>query len=231
MKTQFINYGIYFLLAAILSCSNNTKQKEINLDKKYTEIQAIYSIANCDSPFGKYTTEVHSFIDGSCYFKQEFLDNNSPFIVKIDSNNKGYIIDENEIVMDTLGKLDVEMIRGHEIHKMTINPEFYFKNLVYQKQNKHLGIDHELYNGNDVLNNPVEIIYNRNKKLISKIELINPKDSTQLIEILYDKWIQSNFGNMAKEIRIVQAKKDTFHFNYSSLKIRDKNGYTNIFNP
>ena len=183
MKTQFINYGIYFLLATILSCSNNTKQKEINLDKKYTEIQDIYSIANCDSPFGKYTTEVHSFIDGSCYFKQEFLDNNSPFIVKIDSNNKGYIIDENEVVMDTLGKLDVEMIRGHEIHKMSINPKFYFKNLVYQMQEKHLGNDHELYNGNDVLNktnaiicycNRIVTIFDNEIPFVGSVESRNP---------------------------------------------------------
>ena len=80
----------------------------------------------------------------------------------------------------------------------------------------------------DKLDNPAKLLYNREEKLISKIELINPKDSSQSIEIHYDKWMDSKYGKMVKEIYIVQAKKDTFFFDFQSLKIKDGAGYIQV---
>ena len=229
MKTQLTNYSICILLVILWSCSKKqAEQKELVLHSNYDQIQDIVSIADCDSPFGKYITEVHSLTDGSCYFFQKFADNNVPFIVKVNADNKGHIINEQDVILDTLSTEDVEMIRGHEIHKMSIDPWFFFEDITYEKQLKYLGTESELYNGKDNLDNPVEIVYNRRKKLISKIALLNPKDTLQTIEILYDKWVQSNYGKMLKEIKIVQAKKDTFYFDFRSLKVSDESGGNNI---
>ena len=218
MKATLTNYSICFLLVILWSCSRKqTEQKELVLQPNYDQIQDIVSIADCDSSFGKYITEVHSLNDGSCYFFQKFAGNATPFIVKVDAGNTGFLMNEQDVILDTLSLADVEMIRGHEIHKMSIDPWFFFQAIAYEKQLKYQGTESELYNGKDRLDNQVKIVYNRRKKIISKIDLLNPKDTSQTIEIIFDKWVQSNYGEMLKEIKIVQAKKDTFYFDFRSL--------------
>ena len=212
------------------SCKKKqSREKVLLLQPDYSQIQDIVSIADCDSSFGKYVTEVRSYFDGSCYFLQKFADSDSPFIVKIDAANNGFSVDEKEVVLDTLAPSDVEMIRGHEIHKMSMNPSFFFDGLEYVKQLKYLETDHQLFSGIDRLKNPVELVYNKEEKYISKIEMRNPKDTSQTIEIFFDTWTKSNFGDLAKEIRIVQAKKDTFNFNFRTVKVKDKTGYNKVF--
>lgn len=231
MTTSITKYLICFLVILIFSCSKKRKvDNDLILQSNYDQILDIVSIADCDSPYGKYVTEVRSFSDGSCFFFQKFADTDAPFIVKLDSLNNGYIINEKELIIDTLSRSDVEMIRGHEIHKMSINPRYFFDSIVYEKQIAYLNYDHQLFSGIDKLNNPVKILYNEEKNLISKIELQNARDATQLIEIIIDKWEKSKYGDLVKEIRIIQAKKDTFYFHFKSLKVRDKTSYNSVYN-
>lgn len=228
MKMRSINYLFALLVAMQWSCTEKPKDKTIVLSSDYQKIQDIVSVAHCSSPFGQYITEVHSLADGSCYFKQLFSDSDSPFIVKLDSLNNGYLVTENDSVVTTLSPEDVEMIRGHEFHKMSMDPWQFYTNIHFDKNVTHLGADHERYLAMDRLDNPAKLLYNREEKLISKIELINPKDTSQTIEIHYDKWVDSTYGKMAREIYIVQAKKDTFFFDFRSLKIKDGTGYTQV---
>ena len=232
MKSWYTIYIHCFLLILLTSCiEKDGEQKGLYLSEGYDQILDIISIADCDSPFGKYTTEVHSFKKGGCFFEQNFADSNSSFIVKVDSNQRGYILNEMEIITDTLSESDVEMIRGHEIHKMSIDPHFFFKDIDYINQASSQESGQERYRGKDRINNPVEITYDPNKKLISKIESLNPRDTSQIIEILFDKWIPSTYGDMVKEIRIIQAKKDTFYFDFVTLKIRDETGVNDVIHP
>ena len=56
------------------SCSKNKiEANAIILQPNYGQIQDIITIADCDSPFGKYETEVHSFNNGSCLFLQRSI--------------------------------------------------------------------------------------------------------------------------------------------------------------
>ncbi len=211
------------------SCAEQeTKKGILTLHENYGQIQDIISIADCNSPFGTYTTEVHSLSDGSCYFIQKFNEAEAPFRVRVDSIQQGYVVDENNSVIDTLSQEDVEMIRSHEIHKMSIDPNHFYSKLQFKSKVIHQEKDHELYTGEDRLGNPVRLFYKPDEKLISKIELRNPKDTTQTIELFYDGWVESKYGEMAKEIRIVQAEKDTFYFNFRFLEIRGENGSAKV---
>ena len=231
MRFLLVSTLIGLVLLWHWSCAEpQAKQRDLVLHEDYHKIRDIISLADCDSPFGKYTTEVRSSADGSCYFHQKFAESDAPFIVKIDSSNSGFILNENDSVLNTLAREDVELIRGHEIHKMSIDPWFFFERLVYRKKAKQLNATFDLYTGLDKLKHPVKIYYQPDKKLISRIELRNPKDTSQTIEIVYDKWIQGKFGPMVKKVEIIQAKKDTFYFNFSSLKIRDETAYRDGFN-
>ncbi len=222
---------LFLMLTALVmgSCTEKQSKEEIlSLNPKYEEIEDIISIANCRSPFGTYTTEVHSMADGSCYFMQKFSDMEAPFKVHVDSIYQGYVMDETNVVLDTLLKEDVEMIRSHEIHKMSIDPSNFYSNLQFKNKVVHQEKEHELYLGEDGLGNLVRLLFSPDEKLISKIEMRNPKDTTQTIELFYDSWVPSKYGEMAKEIRIVQAKKDTFFFDFQSLEIKGENGITKV---
>ena len=229
MRIRPVQYILVFLISFFWSCTGKKVQdKSIVLVPGYQQIQDIVSIAQCSSPFGKYTTEVHSFADGGCYFKQTFNDNDAPFIIRLDSHNAGYLVAENDSIITTLLPEDVEMIRGHEFHRMHMNPQRFYANIHFEK-NETLGENEfDWYLGEDRLDNPVKILYDTKQKLISKIELINPKDTAQTIEINYNKWVDSKYGKLASKIYIVQAKKDTFFFDFQSLKVKDTVGFTTI---
>ncbi|WP_156102170.1 hypothetical protein [Muricauda sp. MAR_2010_75] len=218
-----------FAVLIMGSCAEQeTKKGILTLHENYGQIQDIISIADCNSPFGTYTTEVHSLSDGSCYFIQKFNEAETAFRVRVDSTHQGYLISENNSVIDTLSQEDVEMIRGHEIHKMSIDPNHFYSKLQFKSKVIHQEKDHELYTGEDRLGNPVRLLYSSAEKLISKIESRNPKDTTQTIELFYDTWLQSKYGAMVKEIHIVQAKKDTFFFTFKSVEIRGESGNTKV---
>ena len=225
MRTQITVYFLFIFSMALISCSEKqTEPKVLILQSEYSKVQDIKSMADCYSPFGQYTTEVHSLSDGSCYFHQKFSDSEQPFIIRLDSLNNGYIMNDEDTVIDTLSVEDVEMIRGHEIHKMSMDPEWFFKNISFDKDVTYLEEEYELYLGQDHLENPVYLTYNPKKKQISKIELLNPRDTTQTIEILYKTWKKTNFGYLVRMVDIVQAKKDTFNFNFKSIEITDTKG-------
>ncbi|MDG2450188.1 MAG: hypothetical protein P8M34_11140 [Saprospiraceae bacterium] len=201
MKNLFIK-GIYFIyIIAFVCCfENKTDIREIALQPGYSQIQNIISIADCSSPFGLYTTEVHSLEDGSCYFVQKFSDTEAPFEVKINFDNVGFLINNQDSIIDTLSLEDVEMIRGHEFHKLSMNPAFFFDDIRHSKSIEFQGCINEIYSGKDGLGNPVSIYYNKRKKLVNKIELLNPKDKSQSIEIIYAKWVPSKYGEIAKVV-------------------------------
>ncbi len=210
------------ILAVQCSCSTDqTKQKELELMPQYQKIQTIIAIADCNGPNGNYVTEVRSSIRGSTYFHQKKNDEQNPFIASVDTAGKGYIIDEKSVILDTLSPQHVEMIRGHEIHKMISRPDLFFKNIHYVKDTIYMSEDHELHKGLDNLEHPVNLFYNRMTHFISKIELLKSLDTSQVIEIINSDWIASEYGQMPQKAVIVQAKKDSFRFNFHTLKINE----------
>jgi hypothetical protein len=176
---------ILFSLSTLgyLAC-NDSDKKKLFLPPEYDQIQDILSIASCNSPFGRYTTEVNSYRDGSTYFYQKFDDRDRPFIVRIDSSSQGFLISPKDSIKDTLGLAEVEMIRGNEFHKLSSNPKFFFDDIRYEGQMIHNSQSHDLFNGIDKLKNEVNLLYNDEAQSISKIELLNPLDTSQIIEII-----------------------------------------------
>ena len=214
-------FCVFLCLLGIISCKNekNTKNHKLSLDPSYLEIENINSFANCNGPNGDYTTEVISEKNGALFFSQVFEYRDLPFIAQLNSNNKGYAIDKNGKISDTLSNVSIEMIRSHDFHRLQTNPKTFFHQI---KFNKNVETDIELYSGIDRLNNPVKIHYDRAIKQIRIIEFLNMMDTTEVIKIEYKNWIDSDYGKLAKEIEIVQAKKDTFNFDFKTIEINKK---------
>ncbi|MEM9545218.1 MAG: hypothetical protein AAGA77_04560, partial [Bacteroidota bacterium] len=58
------------------------------------------------------------------------------------------------------------------------------------------------------------------------VEFLNMMDTTEVIQVEYKKWVESEYGKLAKEIEIVQAKKDTFHFDFKTIEINNTTSYS-----
>jgi hypothetical protein len=202
----------------VVSCNEkkSTKNSELSLNPRYLQIEDINSFANCKGPNGNYTTKVVSKKDGSLFFTQIFGNRDSPFMVQLRSDNKGFVIDDKKKVLDTLSNVSIEMIRSHDFHRLQTNPESFFNQIRFEKI---LDTEMELFSAVDMLNNPVKIYYDKTIKQLRRVEFKNMMDTTEIIEIVCKKWSESDYGKLAKEIEIIQAKKDTFNFTFQTIEI------------
>ncbi|MEM9078233.1 MAG: hypothetical protein AAGC43_14415 [Bacteroidota bacterium] len=218
MTTRLIVFCIFLCSLGIVSCKKEktAKNNKLSLDPRYLEIEKINSFANCNGPNGDYITEIKSDKNGELFFSQVFEYRDLPFIAQLSSDGKGYTFDKNGKVSDTLSNISIEVIRSHDFHRLQTNPKSFFHEIKFEKDVK---TDTKLYSGVDRLNNPVKIYYDKSIKQIRIIEFLNMMDTTEVIKIEYKKWIESEYGKLVKEIEIVQAKKDTFYFNFKKIEI------------
>lgn len=217
-STQLLMGLLVFL--GIQSC----KQKEnpqpgIALDARYAQITHFETLAKCRGPKGSYTTKVESDTTGNCFFSQVYTYTNTPFQALLTSDTTGYVVDDQKKIQDTLPQEAIEMIKSHDFHRLLTKPGQFFANITFARQ---LEPQLELYRAKDGLGNLAKLYYNPKTHLITKVELLNPMDTSQVIEIINKKWMESAYGKMVKEIEIIQAKKDTFHFNFESVKLNSK---------
>lgn len=205
-------------LFVVTSCGKkkDTKNNALLLDSRYLQIDNIHSFANCQGPDGRYTTEVTSKKDGTLFFSQIYTYRDAPFRAVLSSDRKGYSTDKNGKVLDTLSNIAIEMIRSHDFHRLHTNPTSFFNTIKFEKN---VAQKQALYTAIDRLSNPVKIYYDKTIEQIRGIEFLNMMDTTEVIEVTYKKWIDSDHGKLAKEIEIVQAKKDTFHFDFTTINI------------
>lgn len=218
IKSYNRSIHLFILILVIVSCSTKeSSTHKLTLDPKYKQVQSISTFAHCKGPNGNYTTKIMSSSDGSCYFSQVTA-SNKMFTARITADLKGYAIDSLGTIIDTLSNEAVEMIRSHDFHRLHTNPQHFYNSITYDHD-----IDNSisLYHGIDNLQNPVSIYYVKNTRLISKIELLNPMDTTEVIEIISKKWVETDYGKMVKEIEIIQARRDTFYFVFERIKINE----------
>nr|WP_298996638.1 hypothetical protein [uncultured Allomuricauda sp.] len=218
MTIRLTMFCVFLCALGMISCKEgkDTKKKKLSLDSRYLQIENIHSFANCNGPNGDYTTEVTSEKDGNLTFYQVYEYRDSPFRAELISFDKGYVITENGKDSDTLSNISIEMIRSHDFHRLQTNPKAFFEDIEFEKD---LENKLELYSGIDRLKNPVKLYYDPKMEQIRIIEFLNMMDTTEVIKIEYKKWLESDYGKLAKEIEIVQAKKDTFNFDFKTIQI------------
>ena len=214
--------ALFVVISLLLSIScakkKNTTNNELSLDPRYFHIKSINTFAHCNGPNGSYTTQVISKKNGYLLFSQVYEYRDSPFIGELSSDNKGYAVDKDGKILDTLSNIAVEMIRSHDFHRLQTNPWSFFDQIKYER-NFEPGID--LYSGIDRLNNPIKIYYDNAIEQIRTIEFLNMMNTTETIQVTYQQWEESMYGKLAKKVEIIQAKKDTFHFDFKTIKINE----------
>lgn len=206
-----------FVLVGIHACQQKEKHHHgIVLDARYAQITHFETLAKCRGPKGMYTTKIESDTMRNCFFSQVYAYNNTPFQALLTSDSTGYVVDDKKNILDTLPQEVIEMVKSHDFHRLLTKPGQFFADITLTKK---LEPKLELYQAKDKLGNPAKLYYNPSSQLISKVELLNPMDTTQVIEIINKKWMDSAYGKMVKVLEIIQAKKDTFHFHFEQVKL------------
>ncbi len=208
------------LLLLLIGCNPNT-EKTIEVDPAYASFVNLVSVAHCTGPERDYTTVVHSTKDGYTYFRQDYDVPEDTFEAVIINGEEGYSLQDNQ-VKDTLSKASIEIIRGHEFHKIQMFPDQYFTDIMYQCEEQFQDQLCEKFTGVDLLSNQVNIFYNRKEKLLKGFTMLNPGDTTERIEIIYTQWMDSPMGKIAQNVEIIQGGKDVYTFDFKEVEFNVK---------
>lgn len=212
LACQFVFASVY------VACINN-EPPQLQLPAEYQQIKSIEAEAQCRGPRGAYTTSVLSFTGGACSFSQNYSYKDEIYRAIIRPDYKGFTIDSSGKILDTLSAEAVEMIRSHDFTRMFARPQDLFQAISFQKK---VDAHTHVFQAKNRLNAPVALFYDYKEKRISRVDLLNPADSTQVIEIVPTQWTDTGFGKLVSALYIVQGGKDTFGFEYKVLKINQK---------
>ena len=214
---------LYFASILIIwsSCSVDSAIEEITLDPLYSDIVKIYTVALCEGPNGRYITEVQSDMEGDCVFSQLYESDATPFVAKLTNDDQGYILDSTYNIIDTLALAAVVMIRSHEFHRMNIDPYSFFSGIKYSAKSHDKDALLLKYIGIDKMKNPIEIYFDKDQGTINQINMLNPVDTSETIQIINKSWTNSDYGKMVKDLEIIQAERDTFTFNFKKVALNE----------
>ena len=205
-------------ILSMIGCKNQTPTLSEFSHERQSTIHSLESTANCKGPGGLYRTYVYSDQKGNLIFTQDF-DYKDSFSAKVDSTGQAYVLDSLGMANDSLSYAVREMMQSHAFHWIHLFPEFiiqdYKTDLI-----AHSSDDNQVhFNANDQMGNPLHLVFDNKTDLLSSFTLQNMFDTTELINCYYTNYRESRYGPMVQDVMIVQANRDTFNFEFTSVKI------------
>lgn len=203
--------SMFFSILLLLACTS-CKEKDsytigLNLNREYSKIKTIETMANCVGSDGKYISSMNSYSHGGFSFLQNYAYKYTSLKTEVSSDKIGNLLDEKGKVTDTLSKKIIEMLRSHEFCRMTTNPGHFFKNISFVKKKPNNTI---LYTAKDRLGQSVDRVFDSAKRILSRLGVQNLLDFIQTIEISFDKWSTSDSGPLVSFGKIVQVRSILF---------------------
>jgi hypothetical protein len=203
-----LNY-LFLSLFLISTCFSNAQA-----DSKL--VQTIITKADCTSPNGAYTTEIHSSSDGYLFFRQIADKDKSEYKAVVLNKEEAFDLKDGFTLGDKIPKEAIVMLQGHDFQRMALTPEFFFGTLKYEGKETFQSEKCKKYKGTDALGNPVSLFFNK-KEQLSGLSFPNSLNPSETIEILFKEWGTSDYGQIVKKVEIIQAGKDVFTFNFTEV--------------
>lgn len=220
-----------FLLAAISSCREPAKQREnIVLTPEgiiEASMQAVGSsndrdlvtnityFADCHSPKGAYTTELHSDTTGYTFFKQKYSFNKDSFVRVVQNRGKELGGIANPVSPET-----AFTIRSHEFMSilLELNKRFYD----FKLADTLLPARREAYmlGAKDELGHDCWLHIDSTTLLLKDIRFQNPGNAAEMITTTFSAWRTVNGLNFPHHIEFTQGG-GTYTFDIKTLKIND----------
>lgn len=214
--------GMASLLLSIFlySCANENKQTaeeviQTSLDAVGTKadrekIQNLVSLADCMSPKGKYTTEIHTASPGYSYFKQVYSYKPAAFEAVIENKTQGYVIGDS---IKSLPKEAVYTIRSHEFHNIIFEVDQRFHDFEKPENIEADGMKAYRLKAKDELKNECTLFFDIKTGLLSALHFQNPADAKEIIKIKLSIWKKLQDLLLPQHVDIDQSgKKYTFDF-------------------
>ncbi|MGB5007919.1 MAG: hypothetical protein WBO39_13355, partial [Ferruginibacter sp.] len=177
------------------------------------KISNLISLADCISPDGKYTTEIHTASDGYSYFKQVYSYKPELFEAVIENKIRGFSIS------DSVKPLSTEAVyttRGHEFHNMVLELDKRFHD--FERPVKIERDREKMYEvkAKDELNHSCSLFFDQNTGLLTALQIQNPGDVHEVLNIKFSNWKKIQGLLMPCKVTIDQSGK-VYSFNFTKL--------------
>jgi hypothetical protein len=213
-----------FLLSILLyGCSNTEEQSaekiiQASLDAIGTrahreKIQNLVSLADCISPTGKYTTEIHTASGGYSYFKQVYSYKPKPFEAVIENRDSGFITGD---TLMRLSKETISVIRGHEFQSILLEMDKRFHDFEKPEKIDIEGVNVYRVKVKDELHNGCLLFFELKTGLLCAIHAQNPADPKEMIATEFSRWRKQQELLLPTHIAIKQGEK---RYSFDFIKI------------
>lgn len=187
----------------------------------------LISKANCISPHGSYTTEIHTASNGYTYMKQIFSYRPEPFEAVIENKTSGYSIGDS---LRPLSKESLSVIRGHEFQNIVleVNQRFHDFELVENEEKDRMN-NYKL-KAKDELEKINFIFFDKKTHLLTEMHFPNPSDENEMILTKFSNWKKTNNLQLPYHVEINQNGK-IYSFEYTKLILNSPDfKYKNVKN-
>lgn len=174
------------------------------------KIQNLVSFAECSSPNGKYSTEIHTASGGYSYFRQVYSYKPAVFEAVIENRTNGYSIADPG---KPLSAGSVYTIRGHEFINMVLETDRRFHNFGEKEKTRMGSVETFRLKAKDELNHDCFLFIDVKTGLLSAIHLQNPEETKEIIKISFSGWKEVEKLLLPHQVTIDQGGK-IYSFNF-----------------
>lgn len=192
-------------------------------DTARRNVENIIALADCVSPGGKYTTEVHADTGGYMLFRQEYTYKPAPFEAVIENDTIGYSMD------DPSARLSKEMvygIRSHAFHLVLLQLQQRFHSFSKPVTVQNDSVILYRITAKDELKNDCTLYFDRTTGLLSVLEILNPDNKQEVIRTVFTDWRKTGDILLPYHIDIYQGSKwftfDFIRIDINSLSFKKK---------
>ena len=182
-----------------------------NQESRSDYLKNVMAVADCQGPEGAYTTELAANANGFLEFRQRYTYRDAAFAAQVDRDSLVQELTPNGYMNRTSNADMISMLQGHNFFWMYLQPDLFFKELEAD--------DPWHWHGVDALGNPVELKRDSSHYQVQVIELRNPFDTKELIEVQYLTFDSTAFGPLPRTLRVVQDGRDTFSFQFREVRL------------
>ncbi|RYU93899.1 DUF4292 domain-containing protein [Emticicia agri] len=218
---------IFIIFVPLLSSCRNSENHKVNAETIITQsldavgqkasrdkIETIIAFANCTSPKGNYTTQIHTSAKGYSYFKQTYSYNPQDFEVKIYNNTKGFVVGDST---QPLTKEAIFAIKSHEFYNLILDIHERFNDF---SEPEELKADKQpVYRiaAKDELNHLSLLFFDKRTGFLNEIHLQNPENEKELLIIRFSDWKKVDDLQLPTHILINQSEK-LYTFDFTQIR-------------